>query len=434
MSNTTELFGSGTRSWFDYDPGIKASNISSELDIQDVLSSVYAREHTSAPRINSVPATSLYSSNCDFDVAATVGSASSGTGCDITSITDNVITSDPFIMSQVVKQIIVNKEDVEYFTYNSSGTVVPVVTKCDVSLQIWGTPEVAAIRFRNEEDETYSKWCPWTPTIGDYYTEVEHTLSFDSGSKEVCVQIMTYNGVTMETCVPVIADYRKIVFELQMFADEDRKIPLPFHNGAHVAALALDGDGIIQPIRTVYIDMIPSETVNADKINFDVLQQGDGDQLDIEALVISGDKQIFRGQFDIFREDNISHLDGVARIRAKLPGSCEKITEGFVTSSFTRDKFNLMNTSSQSEQEDAGEVLANYRQEISGRIGVGVVLRPSNDPYLIFGDPDYFSTQKEPIQKGVISEGVFSVNTGGTGGDPAGGGDPTGGGTDTGTG
>ena len=288
---------------------------------------------------------------------------------------------------------------------------MPIVSKCEVTLQIWGTPEITAIRLRNEEDAAYSKWCPWTPKIGDYYTEINHTLSFDSGPKEICVQFMTYNGITMESCVPVIADYKKIVFKLQMFADIDRQIPLPIYNNSYVASIT-DKDGVTLPVkRTIYINIIPNNQVNATKINFDVLQQGNGDQLDLEAVQIDNE-QIFKGQFTIYLEDNISNLDGIARIRAKLPGSCEKITEGFVTANFTREKFNLMSDNSRSSVLDSvDDNLSSYRQIVSGRIGVDITLRPSSDPYLIFGDPDYFLQRKDSEQDGVNSDEIFNVNS-----------------------
>ena len=73
-----------------------------------------------------------------------------------------------------------------------------------------------------------------------------------------------------------------------------------------------------------------------------------------------------------------------------------------MASEFTRDTYNRISDTSQAAiTEDEGDVLESYRQEVSGRIGTGVVLRPLNDPYLVFGNPEYFLNKKNPEQKGI---------------------------------
>lgn len=411
-----ELLGSGSRSWFDFKYQVSGKNVSTYVDINDAISSTYERRD--AQQESNIPSDSIYVNNFNIDdsVSSIVDSSTSpiDTTCNITSFTDNILTTDPFLSKYLVKKILVKEEFVDYFTYTTSGKEAPVVSVCEIKLEIWGTPEVIALRIKNENDSEWGSWCPWRPEKGDYHTEVDHKLSLGSGNKEVCVQAILYNGITAQFCTNIIADYKKIFFELKMYSDEDRTIILPKYNGLFVAALdSASSDGEFSDSRTVYVDIIPNQPVLqnnggcdglVNSINFDVVQQGVGDKLDLTAIWDCSGDQIFRGKFEIFKEDNIINTDGLARLRVKIPGECDEVTSGgfFVTSEFTKDIYNRMSDTSQAAiSEEEGDALELYRQEISGRIGTGVVLRPSSDPYLVFGNPDYFFQNKETENKGI---------------------------------
>jgi len=413
----SELLGSGTRSWFDFRNQVPGKNVATSVDINNFVSSAYERED--AEQDSNIPTDSIYVDSFEInDSVSSVVSATidpEDTTCDITKLTDNVLTTDPFLSKHLVKKIALKEKYVDYFTYTSGNQVAPVVSVCDVELDIWGTPEVTAVRIKNEDQEEWGKWCPWKPEKGDYHMEITHKLSLGAGNKEICIQAITYDGITAQFCIPVIADYRKIFFELRMYSDDEYSIPLPKHDGLFVAALdPVPGSGGIAETRTMYIEIIPNEPVVqigggcgddlASSINFDVLQQGVRDNLDLTATWDCSGAQIFRGSFDIFKEDNVTDIDGLARLRVRIPGECDEPTSSgfFVASEFIRDTYNRMSDTSQAAiTEEEGDVFESYRQEVSGRVGTGVVLRPSNDPYLVFGNPDYFLKKDDPEQKGI---------------------------------
>jgi len=397
VANIDEVFGSGTRSWFELDTQSKGRDVSTSIDIYDRINSSF--EIPNAPGLsNELPTGQIRVINCKFndDIVST---GAIDDQCDITDLEANVITEDPFIARQIIRQLSIKKEDVEYFTYNSSNEVVPAVTKCEIKLQLWGSPEVVAYRIKNEDTPVFGKWCAWNPDINDYYTETTHTISNGSGVKEICVQAMTYAGITAQFCLSVIADYQPTIFELRFYSDETYETLTPVYNGFYVVSVASNTE-LGKITNKVYIEIIPSSTVNSDTIHYDVEQQGSNDQFGLSATVASREgRQVFRGFFDINKEDNIFNKDGIARIQVRFPGTCER-AEFVSKASFTKNILNVVSDDATVIQSTEDE-LADYRQEISGRVGSGIILRPSEDPYLIFGDPNYFLGQKEPKQTGV---------------------------------
>jgi len=296
---------------------------------------------------------------------------------------------------------------VDYYTYTASDNVAAVVLSCNIKLQIWGTPEIVAYRMRNETTQTYLSWCTANPSISDYMTETEWTLSQGSGVKEICIQAMTYNGVTAEFCVPVIADYSSTTFEVKLYSDSNCSELLPIYNGMQVAATLLNvASGNINLNKTIYVEIIPSRVIkfvnDIHEVTYDVLQQGDNDIFDQVAVDQSTEgSQVFRGSFTIYREDNILNVDGLARIRVNFPDECQ--TDVAVTfGSFTKDSLNLTSMDTQFGETTTEEnSLDPYRQDISGRIGVGMTIRPNEDPYFIFGDPSFYMQKADPHQSGI---------------------------------
>ncbi len=437
-SNVDETFGSGTKSWFDYDLNISGRDVDVTVDLFDRSAATYEVPDAIAGKQDKpteVPGNAVFFKNCDFEQPAR-GVPGTQEGCNIDSLETNIISKDDFISSAIVKKIVVDPEFVEYHTYNASQLLTPVVKVCDIRLQIWATPEVVAIRIKNENVGTFGKWCPTSPELSDYLFEKEWSLSKNAGIKEVCVQAMTYSGITTQFCLPVIADYPQTIFELNLYSDDSYTIPLPLHDGLFVASTKFDTSLLsAKETETVFVEIVPNITISETSINYDVIQQGSNDLLNRGATTATDTlgRTVFRGSFLINREDKVFNIDGLTRIRVKIPGTCDEDTFVSAESTFDKEQFNRLSKESEpSIREDAGDVLSDFRQQISGRVGVDIVLRPTDDPYLIFGDPDMFLNKKLPTQQGVKQEpGDDERAGGGTGGvsDPGGGGGGGGGGT-----
>jgi len=448
--NQDQLRGSGAGSWFDYDFGISGKDASLALDLFDRVNAIYetaipANEfgfHGKGKSKNELPRNKLRAKVCDFADDSVIQAGPGGTpdqDSEISKLESNIISFDQFVSENIVRKINIKDEFVSYYTYNVSGTVTPIVSTCDIVLEIHGTPEIVALRLRGEDSASFSPWCAWSPQIGDFVMEKRHTISGLSGIKEVCVQAMTYNGITTEFCLPIVADYDTVIFETQFYSDRDSDgnsvdigtftgfsvdesnlVPLPLSQGISVANLAPISasslDGALRKNVTVLVEIIPNQVFEDPKdITFDVIQQGFDDEFGRPAVrgINAEGRVVYRGSFVIKKEDNVSNIDGLARISPSFPDSCQipggSNTGGGVVISdiFVRDKFNIFGQQKSVENIDPTEstdALADFRQSVSGRIGVTIDIRPDEDPYFIFGDPNYSLQTTEGRRIGVPFE------------------------------
>jgi len=393
-SNVDETFGSGTKSWFDYDLNINGRNVDVTVDLFDRSAAIYEKPDEIVGKQGEpaeVPGNTVLFKNCDFEQPIRDIESGPQGGCDINSLETNIISKDDFISNSIIKKIIVDPEFVEYYTYNTSELLTPVVKVCDIRLQIWATPEVVAIRIKNENNKTFGNWCPTSPELSDYLFEKDWSLSKNAGIKEICLQAMTYSGITTQFCLSIIADYPQTIFELNLYSDDAYTIVLPLHDGLFVASTKFDVNSLsAKDTETIYIEIVPNIIINETSINYDVIQQGSNDLLNRDAIIATDSlgRTVFRGSFIINREDKVFNIDGLAKIRVKIPGTCDEDTFISSTSIFNKEKFNQLDKESEPlNKENTDDVLSAYRQQISGRVGVDIVLRPTEDPYLIFGDP-----------------------------------------------
>lgn len=398
-------FGSGTGLRFDYDLNIGGIKPKSDSDLYGRTIIAYERpDPVSGKGVNpliEIPSATVFIKACDFSALENNDQSQQIAVCNYDSIVGNVVLNDQFIAQSLIKKISVHPDFIQYFTLNSSGNATAVVKTCEIKLLLWFSPDVVAFRLKNENETAWSDWCPATPEISNYYTEKEWSISPSSGLKKICAEAITYNGITARFCVTVIADYEKVQFIIRMYSNVERTVELPLYEGIPVAFTAMDSDGVILDRKTIYIEIVPFAEVIEQSIRFDVLQQGINDQFD---LIACKDKDkdgrdVFVGQFIIYREDRLFNIDGLAKIRCYLPGVCDKYlsiqtdcaSESSKTSTtfFSADRYNLMAAETQSTS-DVSDTLEQYRQDQTGKIGTSLVIRPNEDPYLIFGDPEFF--------------------------------------------
>ena len=458
-TNQDQLRGSGTKSWFDYDFGISGHNPDLTVDLYDRINSIYEQskdpaagtgfhgEHLSPDEL---PGNDLYGKICDFEVSTAGGATGQPSdACDLSSLEANVITYDPFVSLQIVRKIRIKDEFVNYYTYNASEKLTPIVSTCNIALEIHGTPEIVALRFRNEDTIVWSSWCPWSPQIGDLMMEKEHTISKGSGTKEVCIQAITYSGITTEFCLPIVADYETIVFESRFYRDTDadgnpiegftgfsgddsKLVALPLSDGISVASILPEGGATectsssdceenelclngrcVTKTATILVEIIPNQKFGNQPVSFDVIQQGSNDESGIATTKGTNDEGavVYRGVFTVQREDNVSNIDGLARVSPAFPSACIETASfsGQPISAYTRDDLNKIATDVEVEETEVTDPLEDYRQTVSGRVGVTVDIRGSEDPYFVFGDPNYTQKKTEGRRIGVPFE-VAKIN------------------------
>jgi len=389
VSKTDDLFGSGSRSWIDYPTGVTGTGTSSIVrdlcavtDLIDVVVVAYEK----ADGTDDLSESKLSGSNIlvraiDFAYA----DVTPASVCDIDYLETSLQETDKFVLGDLLTIVRVKDSYVTYSTYNSSGEVVPVVSTCSIVLDVIGLPEVIAVRLRNEEDTSYSDWCQWAPEVADYHAEIPWILSTDSGLKSVGIQAMTHGGVTQEFTVSIIADYSSPAYTVKLY-DRDNGgsnlDELPTSDGFYVASLRMLDSEIVTS-RTFNIEIQTDSSLTASSIVFDVIQQGIGDQI---GLVATGSSGLYKGTFTIYRRDGLINEDGVAYIQIVIPDGC--VEERVVPEDEPfNSTYNLMNRNQPAATSD---VLEEYRQAISGRVGVTITVRPSSeDPYCAFGDPKY---------------------------------------------
>jgi hypothetical protein len=255
---------------------------------------------------------------------------------------------------------------------------------------------------------------------------------------------MTYVGVTTEFCLPIVADYETVVFETRFYKNTDtegveivsteftnftpeldeRLVLLPLSDGISVASIEPEGGGTpcskgtecnpdeiclngrcVSKIATIFVEIVPNQELPESAIDFDVVQQGSNDQRGNLANKGKNDagKVMYRGVFTIEREDKVFNSDGLARVNPTFPSSCDNANNQSVgiSDSYTRDVFNEAGEDLTVEEIEAVDSLAEFRQTTTGRIGASLDIRSSEDPYFIFGDPNYSLKKEDGNRLGV---------------------------------
>jgi hypothetical protein len=374
LRETTDLRSSGG-SWFDYNYNIlDGKRFSFVLDQFDRQSIVYEKTKSYGTK-TLVNTNYLGYKSCETAPLESITEVAQSTECDYSSITTNTIISDPYIGSQYVKLIKISEDDVDYYTRSTSGQKIAVVSKCTIKLELTGTPEVVAYRIKNEDQSSFSNWYPFNPTIGRFYTEIDHNISKNSGTKEVCIQVATYSGITVSFSVLAIADYSSPNYNVALSLENSA---LPLYENVFVVSTG-EGETI-----DVYVYIAVPDNIAADiesgKINkpyFDFIQQGLNDQYGIltekttnspklpEGVEISG--VLYSGNIKIYKHDGKYNSDGISQIKVHLGNSCIS-TGNIISSRQTKDIFNYFGKTQ--IEEIAEDVFSEYRNSQTGQIGI----------------------------------------------------------------
>ena len=190
----------------------------------------------------------------------------------------------------------------------------------DISLVITA-PGATFWRAANE-DGVPSEWEPFRGDIDLDTMVVPWRLSCASGTKRVCVQVQDSQFVSYPTCKNVTLTAPPPTFTIELFSDSEMLNSLPLFN---VWPAAKAG--------TVYVKLTSNQLL-LENPTFDVVSRGlhivsnqqTSPMADAsEAVTVtsasggtttnySAGHRTFKGDFDVYREDGLFHIDGLARL------------------------------------------------------------------------------------------------------------------------
>lgn len=370
--------------------------------------------------------------NLSFDL----GETSTGGGISVCTSKAILEKTAPIIEDKIMRKIIrvvrVKNDFVSYhITRNKKSAAV--VEKCSIVLEVVVEPDVVAIRARNEDLPAWSTWYPFDPEIGDYTMQIPWELSVVSGVKTVTIQAATYQGLSVTFSVTIIADYKPVEHTVRFFKSTlinppslgDDSIPLledltdelfdpnnesteelPSLDGIPIAGLRPPSLTEAEPVSIenkvgeyIFIQFDPSpdyfnqfanDTELAENApTFDVLQQGQDDKFALNTIYHPNSRS-FRGVISIKRDNDVQHQDGLAFIIPHFERDCGDIVTKLSSSEqYSPNRFNVMANQAQITGEEVPtDVFASERDQ-TGRIQDKITIRPLDDPYFIFGDPNY---------------------------------------------
>ncbi len=343
---------------------------------------------------------------------------------------------------KLIKLVRVNNEFAKYHITRSKRTAA-VIDQCDIRLDVITEPDTVAIRIKNE-NEAKSTWFPFDPDLGRNTISVPWTLSAGSGVKNVTIEAATYQGLSASFTLPIIADYKGVDHTVKFYKFFDQDAAVPSIDGTSyddliglLIAMATETDpekvvfapenllqnlegvpvaGIRQPDvvegsvvnktgEFIYVEIIPTQKYLEDLgilesgpseeekqrllPTFDVLQQGAQDLFSVPTI-FDESNMVFKGVFPVQKENKTFYKDGLSFVILHFQKDCGDLSTTLLsTGEYARDQFNLVIPGGRTAPEEAvNDVWANERSAI-GTIKSQVDIRGLEDPYFVFGDPNY---------------------------------------------
>ncbi|NJL70330.1 MAG: hypothetical protein HC888_01370 [Candidatus Competibacteraceae bacterium] len=282
------------------------------------------------------------------DTTATAASATPSTTCVLTderyaqldvSLRDN---------EQYLK-VRVYEEDLSSSFVTANGATVGVVEDYIIRLEISGLPSSYAVRLRNEDDKDWSAWInidrPLQTTfeyddilLSAYSLDndrcvVPWVVSCGSGLKRVCIQVLTYYGISKTFCCDIFANIRDLDYVVEMSYTNTFATLAPMFDGVPVISHGGNANGRMVYVRVKFtdgdqLDRYRTKLSQWTKYNyltegltFNVVQQGLGDIAKL-TLTPSVTPTIYTGFFTVKPSDGIFNKDGLAAITVSLPTPC----------------------------------------------------------------------------------------------------------------
>lgn len=342
--------------------------------------------------------------------------------CDASQIMEKTSTFSNATFKQTIRSIRVLKQFAKYFVTQNK-KVSPVVDKCKIKLEIACEPEVVAIRLKNEDGD-WSTWYPFNRQVGDYTLLIPWNLSSNSGVKVVTAQAATYQGLSSTFSINIVADYQGVTHVVKFYRSQALNAPTPgeftsnsdlltlvssqasvFSVGNELSSLegvpvtairhptvADDNSLTFKNGEFIFIEIIPEDsyikllgdTIASLSPSFDILQQGSEDLFNLPT-VYNVSTRTFRGVFPIKRDNKTIHRDGLSYLIPHFQLDCSTISAVVSMLSYKKDAFNEFGSVPMisSPVDNSG-----FSRDKLGNILYPVNIR-TDDPYFVFGDPNY---------------------------------------------
>ena len=373
----------------------------------------------------------IQSKNLDFYPNKTI--ALTTIPCDAKEILNKTAPiSQDVIFKKIIKNTRVANKFAKYHITRSKKPVA-VVTQGMIEIEVISEPEAVAVRLRNEAQD-WSTWFPFNPELGDYFIKIPWTLSKISGVKNVTIEAATYQGLSTSDVLTIIADYKTINHIISFYKSSDIKEEVPDQLSESFLLQLLNSEkdkvfkqnnilsqlqgipvaGIRNPTVSnsklieatgefIFINIVPDleylQSINitnatVDQISkltptFDVLQQGDDDLVALPTIY-DGATSSFKGVFPIKHDNKISNRDGLSFIIIHFKNDLSDTFVSLAPFDYIKDIHNQISPSG------LGDVILNpfddsFSQERDnvGKIKHSITIRSNEDPYFVFGDPNY---------------------------------------------
>lgn len=368
----------------------------------------------------------VYAFTCDMNPSSMSIDGCVLSGSKSININKTVYDEDHFLKSRVYEK------DVKGSYVLSSGNTVPVVDNCISRLEISGPPGSHAVRARNENDRDWSDWIiidtdsnssgNVSSLLRAYSIDNERfvlpwQLSSGNGLKRVCMQILTYYGVTSLFCQDVLLQQYELSYRVELSYNSDFSSSLTKYEEYPVVS-AEDSEG---NTRTVYVKVIFDDKDSHDKLEsyltdlgesfnltFNVIQQGVYDQFGLPLNKI-GEQDLsegvsYSGSFTLDNSDGVFVKDGVASIVVNIPNPCLQQTSQ--TCNVSNIEEGLYNLRSGLYTQDSYVSYLSFIDDISpdklldhySKSGLGFISNSKkmdefydkDDPRFNFGKPDLY--------------------------------------------
>lgn len=346
------------------------------------------------------------------------------TGCDQSNITGvSFVSNNQSVIASIVRKFAIKNEFVKYHI-TKNGQRCPVVSACKIDLIIIGTPECVSVRLRNGSQSDWSKWIPFNHQVSENVIETTWELPRGVGLKTIEMQLATYNGLTPTTSIVVAADYDRVQYNINFYrsptpvTDPEESMTTVWETAnrlsefgdlpvASINAQIVDNSLVFPEQEYIFVEIEPnlsymqlfmhlsdeekSSGVSGIEPLLDYIQQGDSDQFDVHTRWQrnSSGAEVFRGYIVINRDNLGKFKDGLANIIVHFKHDCSDIHSSLSASKqFSKDSFNVPTENTSTSASVVSDAFANDRV-VTGEIKHKIVIRPDEDPYFIFGDPNY---------------------------------------------
>jgi hypothetical protein len=386
-------------------------------------------------------------------IFSTEQAAGADFGCDSDNILNKVAPlSEDRTFRQTIRMVRVSNESAKYHI-TRKGKSAAVVEQCGIVLEAIVEPETVAVRVRNEQDawsvwypfhpellENMMK-IPWELSPGSGvkgitvqsatyqglastfsiiviadYNSIDHTVRFYKSSVVIPEQGKEDDFISVPQSGQTEASDLLEVLDVELGKTSDETV---FNEDNLLSSLeGVPVAGIRQPVSQTLVDLSTTvivstsefifveisvsqtylddlgikEASDKDKLTptFDVLQQG---QKDLFSMPMRYDavSNTFRGVFPIWKDDKTLYQDGLSFIIPHFKLDCSDASlEVLAAEQYIRDKHNVVvpGRAEAVVETQTSDIWATERDEL-GKVKYPFDIRGIEDPYFVFGDPNY---------------------------------------------